>query len=253
VSLPKKDVALRLAAEFMVIVVGVWVALGVDSWASQRNDRVLERDYLERLLDDVRYDIREYAFVDSVARLNEVASRHLSSPDVVSGLSPSLLIANLMAAADERVADPSRATYEELVNSGQVELILSPEVRRGLSTYARRLTETAEVWRANSPELRRWASSRIPSTVIRRYAAACQVQTSDGVNVVSTVCEFDPGAWSTESLRAEILSPAGQQRMRLAENTYVSLSGFAKVLSGSARELEALLVAELSRSEGGAL
>lgn len=46
-----------LAAEFLVIVVGVLVALGVDSRASWRNDRQLETEYLERLLEDVRYDL----------------------------------------------------------------------------------------------------------------------------------------------------------------------------------------------------
>jgi hypothetical protein len=47
------SLAPRLVAEFLVIVVGVLVALGVDSWAGDRADRVLEREYLHRLLDDV--------------------------------------------------------------------------------------------------------------------------------------------------------------------------------------------------------
>ena len=251
--LPEKNVVLRVTGEFLVIVVGVLVALGVDSWASQRDDRVLERDYLERLLDDVRYDLREYAFVDSVARVGEAASRELSSPERVAALPPEVLIANLLVAADERVADPSRETYEELVNSGQVELIRSPEVRRGLSAYARRITELNETWRRNSPELRRWAFSRIPRAVIERYSAACHINTPDGLNVMSTVCEFDHGGWPTESLRSDVLSPAGQQRLQLAENIYVALSGFANQLRISAEELEALLVAELSRYERGAL
>jgi hypothetical protein len=53
----------RLVAEFLVIVVGVLVALGVDQWVQDRQDRALEAEYLERLLADVRYDLDELAFI----------------------------------------------------------------------------------------------------------------------------------------------------------------------------------------------
>ncbi len=136
----KKNLPLQWAAEFVVIVVGVLVALGVDSWASERSDRVLERDYLERLLDDVRYDLRE--------------------------------------------------------------------------------------------------ACRVPGA-------------DDAITVLLTVCEFDHGSWSAESLPADILSAAGQQRMQLAKNIYGALSGFAGVLAVSAEELQALIEEEISHSERG--
>lgn len=95
--MPKPTAAItsRLAAECFVIVIGVLVALGVDNWANERADRVLEQDYLQRLLDDVRYDMGEFAFLDSIGRIGFDASVTLSSPEAVADLTPSLLVATV--------------------------------------------------------------------------------------------------------------------------------------------------------------
>ena len=113
----------RLAAEFFVIVIGVLVALGVDSFVGARADRVLEDEYLQRLLDDVRYDLREFEFVDSISRLGLQASNTLSRPDAVAALTPSMLVGTVLAASAERQPDLSRSTYRELLSSGRIDLI----------------------------------------------------------------------------------------------------------------------------------
>jgi hypothetical protein len=51
-----KNVPMRAFAEFVVIVAGVLVALAANSWYTQRQDRTLERYYLEQLYADLRRD-----------------------------------------------------------------------------------------------------------------------------------------------------------------------------------------------------
>lgn len=92
----------RLTGEFVVIVVGVLFALAVDSWVSDASDRELAREYLQRLLEDVRYDLGKYTFLDSIGRIGLEASLRLSSVEMVRELEPPLLVATVAAAANER-------------------------------------------------------------------------------------------------------------------------------------------------------
>ena len=48
----------RWAGEFVVIVIGVLVALALDQWASTRADRVSEGEYLAALIADLETDAR---------------------------------------------------------------------------------------------------------------------------------------------------------------------------------------------------
>ncbi len=214
------SLAPRLVAEFLVIVVGVLVALGVDSWASDRADRVLERDYLHRLLDDVRYDLGEFAFLDSIGRIGAEAGRNLNSPDAVRDLESSLLVGMVAAVANERQPDLSRGTYRELLSSGRIDLLRSRDVRVALAEYDRSILETEGVWTNISPHLRVWALSRIPLEVLGRRNQACTSDGAEWMYTVPTVCEFDLGGWPVQDLRRDVLSEDGQQRIRLSTHRF---------------------------------
>jgi hypothetical protein len=59
----------RWLGEFVVIVLGVLVALAVDDWAQHRSDRNVESDLLERLREDLVADAADLALAQSqVAR-----------------------------------------------------------------------------------------------------------------------------------------------------------------------------------------
>jgi hypothetical protein len=64
----KADRARRLVGEFLVIVIGVLVALAVDDWRDYRNERALEAHLLERLREDLRADAGDLAIAESVLR-----------------------------------------------------------------------------------------------------------------------------------------------------------------------------------------
>ena len=238
----------RLAAEFFVIVVGVLVALGVDSWANDRADRVLEREYLQRLLDDARYDLRELAFLDSIGRIGLDASVALASPEQAADLTPAILVATVAAAAAERQPDLSRSTYRELLSSGRIDLIQSVDVRVALAAYDRFILETEGVWMNLSPDLRIWAFSRIPTAVWESLVGACSRDGSDPLYNVRGVCEFDLGAWSARDLRGEVLSTDAQRRFVLAGHRFRTGLEVTERLRGLATELVETLERSLSNA-----
>jgi len=233
---------LRLAAEFAVIVIGVLVALGVDSWAADRRDRALESEYLDRLLEDVRYDLDELAFVASTSRLGAEAAQILNTPGVADTMPANEVVAALFVLTAVRVPDLSRSTFDELINSGQIELIQAQEVRRALASYDRTNNELASAWNTFDPDLWRWVSSRIPSSIYGRFQAECSVPATEGVNMLSTICPFDMGGWSARSLRADLGSVDAEQRLRRSEYNYGAHVFFASLLTEEARRLEAALV-----------
>lgn len=246
-----RALAVRLAAEFMVIVTGVLVALGVDSWVSSRNDRALEAEYLERLLDDVRYDMAELAFVDSISGLGAAASQQLTSPEGVDALSDSRLTAAVFVAGNVRRADPSRATFLELINSGQIELIRSMEIRRALAGYHRTIDELASAWDQIESDWRAWSWARIPAHLFNRFVVACSGLGGQDIYNYQEVCEFDLGDWAAGPLRAQVKSQEAQRLLRLAEYDHQTHSFFAASLLGEAESLAHALEQEIGRRQVG--
>ncbi|UCC24410.1 MAG: hypothetical protein JSU98_11810 [Gemmatimonadales bacterium] len=241
--MPRSSTSLipRLAAEFVVIVVGVLVALGVDSWANDRADRVLEKEYLQRLLDDVRYDLGEFAFLDSIGGIGLEAGLAMSSAEAVRALESSLLVATVLAVANERQPDLSRATYRELLSSGRIDLIRSTDVRVALAEYDRVVSETEGVWENISPRLRVWAASRIPIHIVDRRDEACTPEADVWMYTVPTVCEFDLGGWPAEDLRRDVLTVDAQQRILLSTHRFNVGMAVTRQLRGMGEELAAAL------------
>jgi len=60
-----------LAAEFVIIVLGVLVALSVDNWNQERQDNKTKSHLIESLLSDLREDKEDYNefFADYVAHI----------------------------------------------------------------------------------------------------------------------------------------------------------------------------------------
>jgi hypothetical protein len=249
--LPNRDTrsfVLRLAAEFVVIVIGVLVALGVDSWATSQRERALESDYLARLLDDVRFDLQELALVDSVSRTGLGASRRLSAPDFVDSVPASRVVSAVLVVGNNRVPDLSRSTFTELVNSGQIDLIRSDSVRRALASYDRTINELSEGWNVFDPGVRRWYAARVPQEVHERFerTEGCTRDRERPVYAFQVICDFDLQGWSAERLEADVRSEAGQEVFRMAGHHYAGHQFFASLLMGEARSLERVLTAAVS-------
>jgi hypothetical protein len=43
--------------EIILVVIGILIALSINNWNEERKDRILEKEYLTRLLEDIKFDI----------------------------------------------------------------------------------------------------------------------------------------------------------------------------------------------------
>ena len=136
----------QAVAEVLLILVGIIIALAVDSWWSDVQEEKEARAYLEALLKDFEQNRRTL-----------VSQIELQKGIIDIGADILAMIENGL---DEPIADeffdklgdmylfgewaPAMGTYEDLVGSGRLLLISNLELRNALSTFQRHLAGVRE-------------------------------------------------------------------------------------------------------------
>lgn len=129
----------RWGGEFVVIVIGVLVALALDQWAATRADRVSEREYVAALVADLEADADYLS--ERVIPLVSLADSALEEVGPVSrGVAevPIDTISFLRRVVSSRrtIAQlPSSPTFDELISTGALRLIESASFRSSLVLY----------------------------------------------------------------------------------------------------------------------
>jgi hypothetical protein len=119
----------RAGFEFAVIVLGVLVALGFESWREDVEDRSLELEYLERLKNDFHEDAErivgaieatavQKAHIDAALLILEDDER-LSAEDLLS----------VFMASRSILSREIGATFQELFGTGRLSLVRNAELR----------------------------------------------------------------------------------------------------------------------------
>jgi hypothetical protein len=124
--------------ELAIVTVGVLIALGVDQWNSDRLARLEEATYISRIITDIDQDIESLEFqIDAIDRKLESLAR--VADQLLSGVIPDrlALFQDAIIGADygwnqERAV---RATYDDLLSSGNFSLISDHRVRILISRY----------------------------------------------------------------------------------------------------------------------
>jgi hypothetical protein len=127
----------RLAAEFVVIVVGVLVALGVDAARDAHADRLREAAYLRQLQADLTETADHLAEAISVDRRARDGADGVTAALNASGLPPSDSLASWLTAATNSSAAfyPTMGTVTALVESGELRLVRDEDLRRRVLQY----------------------------------------------------------------------------------------------------------------------
>jgi len=127
----------ELLQEFIVIVIGVFVALAAESWWSEREDRRIEREIREDMVAEFEANIR---ILEADLAENEGARPRMA---ILEGLSNEAL----MALTDEQMTamhypsirwagfDPAMGTVQALVESGNLAVVSDREMRLGLARW----------------------------------------------------------------------------------------------------------------------
>lgn len=125
---------LRLASEFLVIVVGVLVALGVDSWSEEQDAARREVELLQSLATDLRESLAQLED-DNAFTLDRVATLEwLLRFPADSALFPEDSISSLAGAANWTSAYyPTLRTFETMIATGTFDLVTNPELRLALT------------------------------------------------------------------------------------------------------------------------
>jgi len=135
----------RLLAEFVVIVLGVLIALAADRWNQQRSDAGLEAAFIERFIAEIRAD--SLSAERYLSRLPETLAAQDSLLKFVNGATPpSDLPATTLAAVQQMRLDAPDA-WTELQAAHSITLIRSREAREAISVYyGAQRPQTLENW-----------------------------------------------------------------------------------------------------------
>jgi hypothetical protein len=131
----------KALAEVSIIVLGVLIAFGVNSWNSRRIDRNIEAEYLARLADDARQNAklatllnealnRKNAMLDQLARVGKDPWK-LSPSDTVAEITA------LGASTEFGWVFPEfrTATFDEMRSTGRLSLVEDVALRTALTEY----------------------------------------------------------------------------------------------------------------------
>ena len=133
----------RVFGEFIVIVLGVLVALATESWWSEREDRRFERELLEDILAEFETNLR---ILESDLATNDTSHARVSFLAELSD-------AELLALSSEELTnrfrgypnwagfDPEMGIVQALVESGNVGVVSDRSLRLHLSKWAGLLEE----------------------------------------------------------------------------------------------------------------
>ncbi|HSD68976.1 MAG TPA: hypothetical protein VLB07_05450 [Woeseiaceae bacterium] len=126
-----------LLGEFVVIVVGVLMALWVDELREARANAALEVEYLESFVVDLDADLAQFDEAEAWMRRSEAAAATVLA--LYEGSPPTEDVADLVAAVEtagwQYWPSITRNTIDDLRSTGNFRLIRDPVLRRAISSY----------------------------------------------------------------------------------------------------------------------
>jgi hypothetical protein len=153
-----------VALDFVIVVVGILIAFQITNWASERNDRDLEQQYLNRLhteiseIVDANQATVEYGEY-SLSRLEELGRYFVDDDDSVP-----LTSAHCVALIQSHIYVHSivmPATMTELLSTGRILLITNEDVKSDIITFTEAI-HAAEQFRADVQSDRIVLAGRYP-------------------------------------------------------------------------------------------
>lgn len=126
-----------LLGEFVVIVVGILIALWVDQLREAHVNAGLQVEYLESIVTDLDADLAQFDETEAWMRRGEAAAATVLA--LYEGSPPTENVADLVAAVEtagwQYFPSITRNTLEDLRSTGNLRLIRDPELRRAIADY----------------------------------------------------------------------------------------------------------------------
>ena len=122
--------------EIVLVVLGILIALSINNWNEEKNDKAIEQDYLISLKDEFEFNLLELnEFIDLNQNIMEATRDFLNytGPDATDS---SEIAQHLGGILGRSVGyEPNPGVLEDMINSGNLSKITNEHLRRSLSTW----------------------------------------------------------------------------------------------------------------------
>lgn len=179
-----------LAAEFVLVVAGVLVALAVDTALENRRDRELRDEYIERVGNDVNNDLKALEYrIQFFADVQGFSQQFLDWLNSDEPLDKETVLAGFYA-AEVWPFVANQSTYQDLLSTGNIRLIDDINLRTSLATYHNRANTARSGW-TPTEDYRRIIRGVIPNDIQDTIRHDCPtLEGLDGVPTGFPPCEL---------------------------------------------------------------
>lgn len=162
--------------EIALVVIGILLALQVNNWNQERQDREASADYEYRLLEDLK---EEKAIIENVILYQRTVMSYaikamdvLESGEVPEGNAVNDFLVNVYQASQLQNPTPAISTYQELISSGKIGMIGNESLRSAIITYYNYDWANRDVI-ANETPYRQNIRKLIPNPIQSHIRAEC--------------------------------------------------------------------------------
>jgi len=128
---------IAVGLDFLIVVTGVFIGIQVANWNEERLERSQEVEYVRRLAEDLRQDIKSYDAMLEVYTIKQETILALRDAPLASVIAGDLREAALRLEYSLYKAMPAQrsATFDDLVGSGRLRLVRNSAFRAALADY----------------------------------------------------------------------------------------------------------------------
>ena len=121
--------------EIIIVIIGITIAFSLNNWKENRADEQLKNQYLENLISDIEHELEilqsnQESFQNKLELIKEIRP-FLGNPNTKRDST----ITKVFKLAQAVPFYPVNATYQTLVNSGDMKLIDDFELRRSIEEH----------------------------------------------------------------------------------------------------------------------
>lgn len=203
--------------DFLIVVIGVYMGIEVSNWNEQREEVRRSAEYLERLEDDLNYNITELekrmVYWTAVAREGRLALAYAEQGKLADDSAWATLRAFFHASQVWRFIF-NDTTYTEMRSAGELSLIPSQRIRAQLANYYVAVApRRGEGMYLLLPQYRETVRAAMPSHISRHYWQFCDTQDVSGQTISDCDSPVDEGE-AAEILDGLIKEPGLVNQLR---------------------------------------
>jgi len=223
----RKQSWLTVVLELVVVVVGIFLGLQVDSWNDARKDRVLEQQYVASLKADFQADIQELDEAIALAKSRALLDRLIISTidkGRVEG-DPNEFIWAVYSSFLLNYPSYTRATINDLLSTGNLQLLQDANLKAAVAEYYTDI-EYREQWKTNWREMQIALEHTMPHLLDFHVVEAGSLRYSGGPDWITKEFQFDSSV-AEQVLRRIIEHPKAKGQIenmtRIQDTMYLIL------------------------------